>query len=263
MSGSMIDAPTHDGTADAYLTKPDDGERHPGVLLIMDAFGLRSQIQGIADRIAERGFTVLAPNVFYRDARSPIVPPEELADPQGRGALFERIRPMIAALTPQRIASDGATYLDKLEELGRGPIAVAGYCMGARLGWRIATAHPQRVAALAGFHAGGLVTDDPKSPHFSAAELTAEVYLGHADNDPSMTPQQIATLEQALTEAGVTYTSEVYEDAAHGYTMGDSPAYHQQGAERHFRELFALLERTLGVGRGRPGDAGIGPGLAG
>lgn len=263
MSGSMIDAPTHDGTADAYLSKPDDGERHPGVLLIMDAFGLRSQIQGIADRIAERGFTVLAPNVFYRDARSPIFPPEELADPQRRGALFERIRPMIAALTPQRIASDGAAYLDKLEELGRGPIAIAGYCMGARLGWRIATAHPQRVAALAGFHAGGLVTDDPKSPHFSAAELTAEVYLGHADNDPSMTPQQIATLEQALTEAGVTYTSEVYEDAAHGYTMGDSPAYHQQGAERHFRELFALLERTLGVGRGRPGDAGIGPGLAG
>jgi hypothetical protein len=34
--------------------------------------------------------------------------------------------------------------------------------------------------------------------------------------------------------------------------MGDTPAYQQQGAERHFRELFALLERTLGVGRGPP-----------
>ena len=42
----------------------------------------------------------------------------------------------------------------------------------------------------------------------------------------------------------------VYEDAAHGYTMADTPAYQQEGAERHFRELFALLERTLGVGAG-------------
>jgi carboxymethylenebutenolidase len=250
MSASMIDVPTRDGTADAYLSKPDDGERHPGVLLIMDAFGLRSQIEGMADRIAERGFTVLAPNVFYRDACSPIVPPEELADPERRGALFERIRPMMAALTPEHIASDGDAYLDKLEEVGRGPIAITGYCMGARLGWRIATAYPQRVVALAGFHAGGLVTDDPDSPHLSAAELTAELYFGHADNDPSMTPQQIAALEQALTEAGVTYTSELFADAAHGYTMADTPAYQQEGAERHFRELFALLERRLGVGAG-------------
>ena len=250
MGGSMIDVPTQDGTADAYLSKPDDGERHPGVLLIMDAFGVRSQIEGMADRIVEQGFTVLAPNVFYRDARSPIVPPEELADPERRGALFERVRPMMAELTPKRIASDGAAYLDMLEDVGRGPIAITGYCMGARLGWRIATAYPQRVVALAGFHAGGLVTDNPESPHLSAAELAAELYLGHADNDPSMTPEQIATLEQALTDAGVTYTSDLYEDAAHGYTMADTPAYQREAAERHFRELFALLERTLGVGAG-------------
>ncbi|HEY4452116.1 MAG TPA: dienelactone hydrolase family protein [Solirubrobacteraceae bacterium] len=247
MSASMIDVATRDGSADAYLSTPDDGERHPGVLLIMDAFGLRSQIEGMADRIAERGFAVLAPNVFYRDARSPIIPPEELADPEHRGALFERIGPMMRELTPERIASDGAAYLDKLEEVGRGPVAITGYCMGARLGWRIATAYPQRVAALAGFHGGGLVTDDPDSPHLSAGELTAELYLGHADNDPSMSPEQIAILERALTEAGVTYISEVFKDAAHGYTMADTPAYQQEGAERHFRELFALLERTLGV----------------
>jgi len=248
MSASMVDVPTPDGTADAYMSKPDDGERHPGVLLIMDAYGLRSQIERMADRIAEHGFTVLAPNVFYRDASSPIVSPEELADPERRGALWGRLRPMMAKLTPERIASDGAAYLDKLEDAGRGPLAITGYCMGARLGWRIATAHPQRVVALAGFHAGGLVTDDPDSPHLSAAELTAELYLGHADNDPSMTPEQIATLEQALTDAGVTYTSELYKDAAHGYTMADTPAYQREGAERHFTELFALLERTLGVG---------------
>jgi carboxymethylenebutenolidase len=101
------------------------------------------------------------------------------------------------------------------------------------------------VAALAGFHAGGLVTDAPDSPHHSAAEVQAEVYFGFADNDPGMTAEQIATFEQALEEAGVQYLSEVYEGAQHGYTMADTAAYHEPSRERHFRELRALLERTV------------------
>ena len=82
--------------------------------------------------------------------------------------------------------------------------------MGGRVGWRIAAAYPERVAALGGFHVGGLVTDDDDSPHLSAGELAAEVYLGHADNDRSMTPEQIAELERALDAAGVRYRSELY-----------------------------------------------------
>jgi carboxymethylenebutenolidase len=117
--------------------------------------------------------------------------------------------------------------------------------MGARVGWRIAAAHPGRVAALAGFHAGGLVTDAPDSPHRSAADLKAELYFGFADQDPSMTAEQIATLERTLQEAGVRYRSEIYEGARHGYTMADGTAYNEAARERHFRELRALLERTL------------------
>src|SRR5213078_1049582 len=127
-----------------------------------------------------------------------------------------------------------------------GPVAITGYCMGARIGWRIATAHPDRVAALAGFHAGGLVSDAPDSPHRSAADLTAELYFGFADQDPSMTAEQIATLERTLDEADARYRSEVYEGARHGYTMADGAAYDEAARERHFRELRALLERTLG-----------------
>ena len=39
----------------------------------MDAFGLRPQIEQMADRIAADGYVVLAPNVFYRPARAPVV----------------------------------------------------------------------------------------------------------------------------------------------------------------------------------------------
>ena len=126
-----------------------------------------------------------------------------------------------------------------------GPVAITGYCMGARVGWRIAATHPDRVAALAGFHGGGLVTDAPDSPHLSAGEIQSELYFGHADQDPSMSAEQIATLDHALDEAGVRHRTEVYEGAMHGYTMSDTPAYDEAAAERHFRELFALLERAL------------------
>jgi carboxymethylenebutenolidase len=124
-------------------------------------------------------------------------------------------------------------------------MAITGYCMGGRAGWRIAAAMGDRVAALAGFHTGGLVTDEPDSPHRSAGDLAAEVYLGHADNDQSMTPEHIATLERALDHAGATYRSELYEGAAHGYTMADTPAYDEAAAARHFRALFALLDRAV------------------
>ena len=81
MPGSTVEIPTPDGVADAYLARPDD-ERRPGVLLMMDAFGLRPAIGEIADRIAADGYVVLAPNLFYRSRRSPVVELGDLGDPE-------------------------------------------------------------------------------------------------------------------------------------------------------------------------------------
>lgn len=247
MSAETIDVETPDGAADAYLARPDDGEQHPGVLLIMDAFGLRPQIERMADRISARGFVVLAPNLFYRTRRAPVVSLDGIGDPDGRGKIIQQIMPLMQALTPELIVRDGGAYLDRLEQEASAPLAITGYCMGGRAGWLIAAAYPDRVGALGGFHVGGLVTDAPDSPHHSASNLAAEVYLGHADNDQNMTPEQIATLEQALDDAGVRYGSELYEGAAHGYTMADTPVYDEDAAERHYAALFSLLERTVAV----------------
>jgi carboxymethylenebutenolidase len=246
VSGEHVEIRTEDGVADGYLARPaeDDGRR-PGVLLLVDAFGLRPQIERMADHIADRGFVVLAPNVFYRHGRAPVLPMPDLEDPAERGPFMQKLGPMMQELTPELIASDSRGYLDFLAGVARGPFAITGYCMGARLGWRIATAHPDRVAALAGFHGGGLVTDDEDSPHRSAGELTAEAYFGHADNDHSMTPENIVALERALDEADVTYRSEVYDGAAHGYTMADTAMYHEGAAERHYEALFGLLDRAI------------------
>jgi carboxymethylenebutenolidase len=235
-----------DGVADAYLARPDDGDRHPGVLFIMDAFGLRSAIEEMADRIAARGYAVLAPNVFYRAGRSPVLPFPDMAQEGARAEFFKGVRPLMDELSPDRVVADGAAYLDELAKVADEPFAITGYCLGARLGVRIAAAHPDRVAALAGFHGGSLVTDDPQSPHRSVGSLRGEVYFGHADQDPGNTPEQIAALDAALDDAGVAHRSEVYEGAGHGYTMSDTPVYDGAAAERHFAALFDLLERTIG-----------------
>ncbi len=247
MESSNVEVTTQDGVADAYLTRPDDGAPHPGVLFIVDAFGLRPRIEEMADRIAAHGYVVLAPNVFYRAGRAPVLPFPDFTEVDSRANFFQQIRPLIESLTPERLERDGAAYLDYLAEVAPGPVAITGYCMGGRAGWRIAATHPDRVAALGSFHAGGLVTDDPDSPHLSAGELRGELYFGHADNDQNMTAEQIAALERALDDAGARYRSELYEGAAHGYTMSDTPVYDEAAADRHFSELFALLDRVHGA----------------
>jgi carboxymethylenebutenolidase len=245
MQSSSVDVTTADGVADAYLTRPDGDGPHPPVLLIMDAFGLRRRIEEMADRVAQRGYVVLAPNVFYRAGRAPVLPLPDFSDPDQRAGFMDAVRPLMDQLTAERVASDGGAYLDHLAGVAAGPVAITGYCMGGRVGWRIAAAHPDRVVALGCFHGGGLVTDAPDSPHLSAGDLQAELYFGHADQDRSMTAEQIAVLERALDAAGARYRSELYEGAMHGYTMADSAAYDEGACERHFTALFALLDRTL------------------
>lgn len=241
-----IDVRTPDGVADAYLARaPGGAEPAPGVLLLMDAFGLRPRIREMADRIAAGGYHVLAPNLFYRAGRAPVLPMPDMSDEDARAAHMARVRELTGQLTPARLAADGAAYLDALGEVARGPAGIAGYCMGVRLALRIAAAHPDRVAALGGFHGGGLVTDAPDSPHTVVGPIRARLHLAHADEDRSNTPEQIAALDAALDRAGVEHRTEVYAGARHGYTMADIPAYDEAACERHFAALGDLLDGAL------------------
>ncbi|WP_216898724.1 dienelactone hydrolase family protein [Nocardia alni] len=246
--GESVDIQTPDGVADAYVTYPDDGAAHPAVLVYQDAFGLRPALRKLADRIAEGGYTVLAPNLFYRGGRAPVFELPEFIDMQSRPDLFGSIRPLMEQLTPEVVKSDAGAYLAWLaafDKASDGPVGLTGYCMGGRLVVQTAAAYPDRVAAGAGFHTGRLITDGPDSLHNAVDTITAELYFGHADNDQSMTPEQAETFDKALDAAGVRHTTEFYKDAVHGYTQSDTAAYNEEAAERHYRELLALYDRTL------------------
>jgi carboxymethylenebutenolidase len=246
--GTSVDIPTQDGVADAYLTHPDDSSPHPAVLLYMDAFGLRPHLKKMADRLARAGYTVLAPNVFYRHGRAPVVELPDVIDPVRRPEIFERIGPIMNSLTPDLAMRDADAYLRWLTACPLstdGPVGITGYCMGARLAVRTAGTYPERVAAVAGFHGGRLATDSPDSPHLLADRITAELYFGHADQDPSLPPEQINRLDEALTAAGVRHHSEIYPGAHHGFTQADTAAYDSTADKRHWTALLALLDRAL------------------
>lgn len=246
--GISVDVPTQDGVADAYLVHPDDDAPRPAVLFYMDAFGLRPHLTAMADRLAGAGYTVLVPNLFYRSGRTPVFDLPEFIDPGARPELWGQILPVMQALTPELALRDAAAYLGWLAghpRVAAGPVGTTGYCMGARLVLHTAGAFPERVAAAAGFHGGRLATDDPDSPHLAAARITGEVYLGHADQDPSLPPEQIDRLDKALTEAGVRHRAEVYTGAPHGYTQADTASYDAEAAERHWTALLDLLNRAL------------------
>ena len=245
---TRVEITTRDGTADAYLVRPEGPGPYPGVLLFMDAYGLRPRIEEMAGAVADRGYAVLAPNLLYRGGRGSHVEAADLADPAKRGAVFGRLMPLIQQLTPALVAADTEAYLDFLagqDRVAPGPVVVVGYCMGGTNALRAIEAHPDRIAGLASFHGGRLATDQPDSPHLSVGRITGEAYFAHADKDQSMGPEQIKTLEAALDEAGVTYTSEVYEGSPHGFTMSDTAMYHEPGERRHWENLFALLDRVL------------------
>ena len=248
VAGSSVDITTQDGTADAYLARPADGHPRPGVLMFQDAFGLRPRLRGMADRIAAAGYTVLVPNVFYRHGRTPVVGLPEFIDPAARPEIWKKVGPLIRSLTPGLAMRDAGAFLRRLEEsplVADGPVAVTGYCMGARLSLLTAGTYPDRVAAAAGFHGAQLATDAPDSPHLVAGNITGEVYFGHADQDPSLPPEQIQRLEDALTEAGVRHRCEVYPGAPHGFTQADTASYREEGDARHWEALLGLLERTF------------------
>ncbi|WEV77030.1 dienelactone hydrolase family protein [Janibacter cremeus] len=245
----FIEIPAAEGTAEAVIARPDAGS-HPGVLLFIDAIGLRQRIQDMADRIASWGYIVLAPNTMYRSGTAAeTTPTTDLRIPEERAAYGRVIGEYLAPLTGAAIDADLPHYIAALrgiDGVSEGPIGVTGYCMGAKFATR-AAGLDSSVAACGGFHGAMIATSDPDSPHHRLVDAQAAFVYGHADNDDKNPPEDIARLDAMLTEHGLQARTAVYPDAPHGFTMSDTSSYQEVGAERHFTELRELFDATLGA----------------
>jgi carboxymethylenebutenolidase len=149
---------------------------------------------------------------------------------------------------------DAAAYVGFLASQGcvrPGTMGVVGYSFTGKMALHTAAALPDKIAAVASFHGGGLFTDAPTSPHLTLSRIKARLYFGHATNDRSMPEEAIAKLYRTLEAWGGKYESEVYKHAYHSWTSSDSPVYNAPQAERAFHKLTELFGETLGKRAGR------------
>jgi carboxymethylenebutenolidase len=236
---------TADGSCAVTLATPEGEGPWPGVVMYPDAGGARQTFTEMAQRLADLGYAVLVPDVYYRDPGwAPFEMATVFADPEERRRLFG----MISKVTPDIMAADAAAFFDYLEgrpEVTGTAFGTTGYCMGGRTSLIVAGRLPARVAAAMSFHGGGLVSDDADSPHLLADAIRATVYVGGAKGDASFTPENAETLDKALTAAGVEHTIEIY-DAGHGFAVPDNAPFDEAAAERHWQAMQSVFGANLG-----------------
>ena len=238
------EAKVADGTASGLLLVPDGPGPYPLVLFFMDALGLRPAMTQMGMRLAEAGYAVLQPDLYWRSA--PFAPFDWATcwtEEAERGRLFA----LMNAVHKDTVMSDARALVAAVTDprVRTGRIGVVGYCMGGRMTLFAAAELADLVAAAASIHGGGLVREAADSPHRGASRIRGALYLGVADDDRSCTPEDCEVLEASLQAAGVRYRLEHNPGARHGYAVTDAPVFHPEAAERHWARVLELFGREL------------------
>ena len=153
---------------------------------------------------------------------------------------------MLNADTHMRDARAFVSFLDGQSSVDvNRKVGTMGYCMGGPITMRTAAAVPDRIGAGASFHGGGLVTDQPNSPHLLVPQMQAHYLFAIAENDDQNQPEAKDVLREAFAAAGLPAEIEVYDGALHGWCPPDTQVYHEAQAERAWSRLLALFERAL------------------
>lgn len=232
---------TADGVCPCYVFRPDGKGPWPGVLVFMDGIGIRPAMLEIGEQLADHGYFVLLPDLFYRSGPyEPMNAKTVFTDPEQRKVLMEKF---FAKAPLPKLMEDTRFFLQYLAEhpdVVPGGVATTGYCMGGTASLAAAGTYPDQVIAAASYHGGRLATDAPESPHRLAPSIRAALYIAGAIEDASFPDDMKNRLEQALTAAGVEHTIETYP-ARHGWVLRDTLAADESGRARHWRTLLDLL----------------------
>ncbi len=238
---SEVNVVTPDGSADCYFVHPATGTA-PGVLVWPDIFGLRPAFREMGKRLAQSGYSVLVVNPFYRVKKAPTAE-------SGAATPIEQVRPLAQGLNETTQMTDAKAFIAWLDQQSAvakdRQMGTQGYCMGGPMAFRTAAARPDRVGAVASFHGGGLVTDQPNSPHLQAAKTKAQFLVAIAENDDARSPNDKTVMKETFAAANLSAEIEVYAGAAHGWCPPDSRVYNEAQAEKAWSRLLALYGKAL------------------
>ena len=240
VTDAEVSVKTPDGTCDAYFVHPATGTG-AAVLVWPDIFGLRPAFRQMGKRLAESGYSVLVVNPFYRTKKAPT------AD-QGAATPIPSLMPLAQGLSEATHMTDAKAFiawLDQQPSVNKNrKVGTQGYCMGGPIAFRTSAAVPDRVGAVASFHGGGLVTQNPNSPHLQASKTKAQFLIAIATNDDQRAPTEKDVLKETFAKANLPAEIEVYP-GAHGWCPPDSGVYLEAAAEKAWTRLLALYGKAL------------------
>ena len=222
-----------DGTAfSAYAAFPNSTTPAPALILLQEAFGVNNHIRSVADRLAQAGFVVIAPELYHRTAAPGLEVP--YAD-------FASAMPHMQALTVDGMTTDlhaAHAWLQAQPQVQPDKIGSIGFCLGGRAAFLANLVLP--LAAAVSYYGGGTHTLASR-----AAELHAPHLFFWGGRDQHIRPEHIAEVIRALDAAERPYINAVISYADHAFNCDERSSYHPQAAAEAWALTLAFLREKL------------------
>ncbi len=231
MTTSWISLKADNGQSfDAYLSLPPTG-KGPGLLLIQEIFGVNEHIQAVADQYAADGYTVIAPDIFWRMA-----PRLSLGYDQ---AGFEKGLAMLGQLDLSAAARDMKTCVQTLRQHAActGRVGSVGFCMGGLLSY-IAAAEAGVDTAVC-YYGGGIHQHLEK-----ATKIKAPLLFHFAEKDSYIPQSAVQSVREAFAGRDNVRVI-VHPKVDHGFNCWRRPAWDQVTAARARGQSLVHLAETL------------------
>lgn len=220
------------GSMGAHVSLPAAGSG-PGVLVLMEIFGVGSYIRRAADRLAELGYLALAPDLYRR-----VSPGLELAhDEAGLQAALEQVQ----ALDPAGAVQDAAVALEhlrRLPEVGDRPVGVLGFCLGGTLAFHLAAAADPAAAVC--YYGSGIAES------LAVAEQIECPVLFHFGAEDAYIPLADAERVAAVAAQRPGWECAIQPDGGHAFDNHEAPMFSRpEAAARAWGLTREFLARTL------------------
>jgi carboxymethylenebutenolidase len=221
-----------------YVARPASGGPYPGLIVVMEAFGLNSNIKSLTERFAAEGFTAIAPNLYFRQPNNVV----------GYDNLPAAIK-LMGSLTDDQIVADmtaAISHLKAMKEV-KAKFGTTGFCMGGRVAFLTAVRNPD-VYATAPYYGGGMTRPGlpgGKAPTEYATNLKGPVLAFFGGKDAFIPMAEVDKFRDALNQAGKPAEIVLYADADHGFMCDDRPSYHEAHAKEAFPKTVAFFKQHL------------------
>jgi len=236
VTGSMLQLNTPDGKMDAYEAKPKETGTYPGIVVLMEAFGLNDHIKKVTERIAQEGYVAIAPDLYHREQER-LVPYSDL---QKAVSIMNRLQ-------DSKVMDDvGAAiaHLKSQNNVKAGSIGVTGFCMGGRFTYLAAAHFNKDVKAAVPFYPGGVASGNP-SPLSRTGEINCPMYLFFGGKDPLIPQEHVDKIKAELTAKKKNFQLQLYPEATHGFFCDERASYHEASAKDAWEKTKAFFAQHL------------------